>query len=246
MLLNVSYENAVQRPSYRTSVVRDHFGIGQDQVRHTIAEGLELPVKTGDVVLFLGPSGSGKSSLMRAAAEQLAGVCRLNKLELGTRPLVELIPQPVESAMELLAKCGLGEANLLLSTPDELSDGQRERFRLALGWAQAPQWLMADEWAAVLDRTLARVISRNVRRQATRTGTGCLLATTHEDIVEDLQPDLLVRCQVNGSPDVVRPSSQKKSPDCWANSNLRPGRNETGRISHGGIIAATTSDWCGM
>jgi ABC-type glutathione transport system ATPase component len=103
----------------------------------------------------------------------------------------------------------------MLRTPAELSDGQRYRFRLALALARrpatalpsvgktqaeacTPTWLLADEFTATLDRTLAKVISFNVRRMADRMGAGFLLATTHEDIVEDLAPDVHVRCRLDG------------------------------------------------
>src|SRR5262249_22414035 len=45
-----------------------------------------------------------------------------------------------------------------------------------------------------LDRTLAKVLAFNLRKLVTRTGFGMLLATTHEDLVNDLRPDLHVSC----------------------------------------------------
>ena len=52
-----------------------------------------------------------------------------------------------------------------------------------------------DEFTATLDRTLAKVVAFNVRKQLARTGVGLLAATTHTDIIDDLRPDLLVRCE---------------------------------------------------
>ena len=77
-----------------------------------------------------------------------------------------------------------------------MSEGERYRFRLALGFAGArtSRFLAADEFTATLDRTLAKVVAFNVRKQVARTGVGMLAATTHEDIIDDLQPDVLVRC----------------------------------------------------
>ena len=86
----------------------------------------------------------------------------------------------------------------MLRTPAELSDGQRYRFRLALALSQRPQWVVADEFTATLDRTLAKVIAFNIRRLANRTGVGFLLATTHEDVAADLAPDVRVRCRLDG------------------------------------------------
>ncbi|MGH7199339.1 MAG: ATP-binding cassette domain-containing protein, partial [Planctomycetaceae bacterium] len=188
MQLTVSYDFLPKRPSSHAAIVMDHFGIGFETGRHVIAEGLELPVRPGDVVLFTGPSGSGKSSLLRAAAKELraerpearAGESRVERpearagelpsgsaspaldsglltldslididsLALGERILVDALSGPIDETLRLLASCGLGEAQLLLRTPGELSEGQRYRFRLALAISQRPRWIVADEFSA--------------------------------------------------------------------------------------------------
>ncbi|MFQ5734917.1 MAG: ABC transporter, partial [Planctomycetaceae bacterium] len=178
MQLSVSHAFLPKQQSTRASIVMDHFGIGFETGRHVIAEGLELPIRSGDVVCFTGASGSGKSSLMRAVVEQLRGaaaVMNADDLELPETILVEAIDLPVEESLPLLSSCGLGEAHLLLRTPQELSDGQRYRFRLALALSRKPNWIVADEFSATLDRTLAQVVAFNVHRIADRTGTGFLL-----------------------------------------------------------------------
>ncbi len=224
MKLNVAYDFRAKQPSCRAAVVMDHFGIGFETGAYVIAEDFELPIRPGDVVCFTGASGSGKSSLMRAAADGLAAegqaVLNLNELELGERILIEALEIPVSEAMGILAACGLGEARLLLRTPAELSDGQRYRFRLALALSQKPNWIVADEFSATLDRTLAKVVAFNLRRLADRTGIGFLLATTHEDILSDLSPSLSVVCRLDGGIDCVRPDedspaepAQKKTAD---------------------------------
>ena len=53
-----------------------------------IAENLTLDVRPGDLVLFTGPSGSGKSSLLRAVGAQL-GARDAAALELPDVPLID-------------------------------------------------------------------------------------------------------------------------------------------------------------
>jgi ABC-type lipoprotein export system ATPase subunit len=201
MQLHVAYDFRPKTPSANAAVVADAFGIGLETGRHVVADGLELPIEAGDVVAFTGPSGSGKSSLMRAAAVKLAesnSVVHADALDLGDAILIDALGLPVRESLALLAACGLGEARLMLRTPRELSDGQRYRFRLALALAQKPRWVVADEFTATLDRTLAKVVAFNIRRIAGRSGTGFLLATTHEDVIADLAPSMHVRCWEGG------------------------------------------------
>ncbi|MGA7816849.1 hypothetical protein, partial [Caballeronia sp.] len=45
---------------------------------------------------------------------------------------------------------------------------------------------------AVLDRTAAKVIAYALQKSARRVGATVIVATTHTDIVEDLQPSLFI------------------------------------------------------
>ena len=201
------------RRSLATGVVSDLFGLAPTEPPHTVADGVALAVRPGDLVLFTGPSGSGKSSLLRAAGGQFGAVDAM-ALGLPDVPLIDALPGPVEGRLGLLAACGLSEARLLLRTPAELSDGQRYRFRLAFALAHASgskgKWLIADEFAAYLDRTLARVLAFNLRKLVTRTSVGMLLATTHEDLTADLRPDLHVRCLGDGDVRQVRDDNARE------------------------------------
>lgn len=231
----------------------DSFGIDFEQGEHVLADELVLPVslapRPGQIVLLTGQSGSGKSSLMRAIGAKLQQADRatqnLQQLPEVRELLVDALPLPLAASLQLLSSCGLSEAQLMLRTPSELSDGQRYRFHLAQALANHPDWVLADEYTATLDRTLARVLSYNLRKLCDRTGTGFLLATTHEDLVEELAPDVLVQCRLDGSQEiVVRDAAGLKkkrlASPTTAGSQAVP--SPTGRTSLGGITAAITSD----
>jgi ABC-type ATPase with predicted acetyltransferase domain len=169
----------------------------------------------GQIVLITGPSGAGKSSLLRA----LRGVVSsdvdwidLNRVEPPDRPLVDCfgLKCPLEEALSLLARVGLSEAWTYLRTPEELSDGQRWRLRLALAMWKAQNepkiqqnpLLVADEFAALLDRVTAAVVAHALRRSvsasiasaAARAPLRAIVATSHDDLIDALEPDVHVYC----------------------------------------------------
>jgi uncharacterized protein len=258
MQVSVSYEFIPRTATVRSSLVMDHFGIDFEQGRHVVADQLELPILPGQVVLFTGPSGSGKSSIMRGAGEELArsaSVIHVDRLDLGENLLIDSLPVDAIEAMQLLSQCGLGEARLLLRRPQELSDGQRYRFRLALALSQRPDWIVADEFTATLDRVLAKVVAFNIRRLADRMGVGFLLATTHDDVADDLAADVHVRCDLDGGTRVALKADEvssgssgqggeqaevnagRKKKESALNRNCGSARRPaaTGRTSRGGI-----------
>lgn len=208
--ITIAYPFRPMRRSLASTELADLFGISEKEPPHIVADNLELDIQPGDLALFTGPSGSGKSSVLREAGRQL-GAIDMSSLELPDQPLIECLSGSVDRRLQHLAACGLSEARLLLRTPGELSDGQRWRFRLAFALQHESRFLLADEFAAMLDRTLAKVLAFNIRKLCTRTGVGFLAATTHEDLFEDLNLNLHVRCHGDGEIEVQRREIQTKA-----------------------------------
>jgi hypothetical protein len=215
LTLAKQYHTAVA-PSPRVCRIAAMFGLGVDQQRQvTVVPPITLKLHAGQVVFVTGASGGGKSTLLDLIREALnTGYRDVRVIDFqqlnppGDRPLVDCFDAPLEPVVRWLSLAGLNDAFVMLRRPGELSDGQRYRLRLAQALAAvesstdaagdiALTVVLADEFAATLDRPTARVIARNIRKAVTRlAGQGrpvCFIAvTSHDDLLETLQPDTLV------------------------------------------------------
>lgn len=189
------FNTSVERTS-RVLEIAESFGLGLSDKEFVVYDGLTIDVKPGDVVYITGQSGSGKSLLLRDLSSQMTAgglkVADLNKIELEERPVVELLGKSTNEALDLLAKAGISDAWIYIRKPSELSDGQRYRLKLAMLMdSDADVWI-ADEFGAVLDRVTARVVAFSMQKVSRRAGKTFMVATTHDDMVAELAPDLTI------------------------------------------------------
>jgi len=180
----------------RTLAVCEAFGLGVDEAKHFIVfDDFSLDFHKGDLIYVTGDSGGGKSLLLKAFKEFFGDeAIELSSLEIDPEEtLVEGVGKDVKEAIEILSLCGLNDAFLFLRKYKELSDGQKYRYRLAklMDNKEKGVWIV-DEFCATLDRVMARIIAYLIQKVARKLGKTVIVGTTHRDIVEDFQPDVIV------------------------------------------------------
>ena len=192
----------------RTLAVCEAFGLGVDEAkRFVVFDNLSLDFRRGDLVYLTGDSGGGKTLLLRAFKSYFGEeAIELNDLQVNPEEtLVEGVGKDVKEAIEILSLCGLNDAFLFLRRFKELSDGQKYRYKLAklVDRKDKAVWLV-DEFCASLDRVMARVVAYLFQKVARKLGKTVVVATTHDDLFEDFQPDILVRKGFEGDVEIVK------------------------------------------
>ena len=202
------------RVTKKTKQVCSMFGLTVDRLRERrLTTDCQLEIGEGDVVYITGPSGAGKSILLRELKTCISAADRvdLDEIELpGNRALIDCIEGDLLAALKTLSIAGLNDVFCVLTEVDKLSDGQMYRFRLAMALATGKKFIFADEFCSNLDRITAAIISYNVHRFAKRAGVTFILAASHEDILLDLAPDVLVARQLSGKTEVIYNSARAK------------------------------------
>ena len=213
-------------PSTRdASRVAAMFGLADGQAED-LYEDFALDIRPGQIVAVTGPSGAGKSVLLREVArmipearwlgvDALAGRCTPAVSVLAGGTLVE--------RLGVLARCGLAEGPALMTPARHLSGGQQVRLALARTLHEAlrspgPELIIADEFAACLDLTTARVLCRQVRKLVSGSPVAVLLATACAELIPHLRPDRVIFKPLRRAVEVLAgPSggSGRSSPTRW-------------------------------
>ena len=170
-----------------------------------------LEINRGDIVYITGPSGSGKSVLLREVENSVPSDQSVNLARLSLpdgRTVIDCFDGDVTTSLRALSTVGLSEVFSALNRPCHLSDGQKYRFRLAQAMASGKPFIFADEFSCELDRVTAAIVAFNIHKFAKRTKTTFILASSHDDILMDLAPDVLVIKDFLGPAEVIYKTSR--------------------------------------
>jgi putative ABC transport system ATP-binding protein len=192
-------------PLFRLDGVRTQRGTGADHV-HPL-NGVTAAIRAGTVTAVVGPSGGGKSTLLRLLnrmEEPVSGTVTFHGRPIGSYDVLALrrrvglllqTPTPFvgsvrdnlrvgrpdldeDGAVALLERSGL-DSTFLAREATGLSGGEAQRVCLARALAVGPEVLLLDEPTSALDRFASAAVERTV---ATLVGEGISVVLVSHDL----------------------------------------------------------------
>jgi branched-chain amino acid transport system ATP-binding protein len=172
---------------------------------HPLVEGLDLELRSGQVVALLGPNGAGKTTTLLTLSGELPplagtvsmlGKVTTSPLHVRARAGLAFVTEERAVFMELSVRenlrVGRGDVAEALALFPELeplldrrtgllSGGEQQMLALGRALSRAPRILMIDELSLGLAPLVVERLLRAVRTAADRTGVGVLLVEQQLD-----------------------------------------------------------------
>jgi len=151
---------------------------------------IDDPTRPWSVGLIVGPSGSGKSSVMRHVWGEPP------PLEWTGKSVVDDFDQRL-SMEEISAVCqavGFNTVPAWMRPYRVLSNGERFRVEIARRLLETPadRPIVLDEFTSVVDRQVAKIGSHAVQKWVRKNGRRFVAVTCHYDVIDWLQPDWIL------------------------------------------------------
>ena len=182
------------------------FGVNLERLKAPVSHKCNVSIKPGEVCYITGPSGAGKTVLLDLLYEATPADDRLRLKEIqleSDKTLIDCIEGDFFSALRVLSRAGLSDVFCVLNQPSRLSEGQQYRYRLARALVSDKKFIFADEFCSNLDRITAAVIAHNIRKMAGGTGKTFILASSHDDLLCDLLPDIVIIKHLTGNTEII-------------------------------------------
>lgn len=198
VVLNIAFNTVQPEVTEKTIAVTEAFGIGIDETQtFKVFEGFKVSYNDGDLIYVTGDSGSGKTTFLKALgkheAERGRKVIDFDLINPDPNEVViDSVHPDIDRTMDVLSSVGLSEAFIMLRRFGELSDGQKYRFKLAKMFSQDADCYLIDRIGENLDRVMAKVLVFNLQKFARRSRKMVIAASTHHDVIEDFNPNVLV------------------------------------------------------
>lgn len=176
-----------------------------------ILEDFSLELKKGEIIAVMGPSGHGKTTLLRL----VAGLLKPQKGEIENtfektayafqeprlfpwltvkENLLAVMGDKDENAKETVLEClelvGLSDA--LDKYPSELSGGMKSRASLARALAFGGDLFLFDEPFAALDEDLRHSLAEKIREYIQTRGASAILVTHNKEDAENIADRILI------------------------------------------------------